>query len=134
MFRVYCRECRSSQWRCFIKKLFLKISRYSQENTCVGVSFLIKLQALRPVTLLKRDSDTGFFSCEYCEIFKNTYFEEHLRTAVTENIPCSKLENNGVIKLYFNSNFSCKCLTNKKCTRKKSEIKLLNLKEFILKN
>ena len=124
MFRVYCRECRSSQWRCSIKKLFLKISRYSQENTCVGVSFLI----------LKRDSDTGFFSCEYCEIFKNTYFEEHLRTAVTENILCSKLENNGVIKLYFNSNFSCKCLTNKKCTRKKSEIKLLNLKEFILKN
>ena len=23
------------------------------------------------------------FSCEYCEIFKNTYFEEHLRTAVS---------------------------------------------------
>ena len=22
------------------------------------------------------------FSCEYCEIFKNTYYEEHLRTAV----------------------------------------------------
>ena len=21
------------------------------------------------------------FSCDYCEIFKNTYFEEHLRTA-----------------------------------------------------
>ena len=24
------------------------------------------------------------FSCEYCEIFKNTYFEEHLRTAASE--------------------------------------------------
>ena len=23
------------------------------------------------------------FSCEYCEIFKNTYFEEHLRTAAS---------------------------------------------------
>ena len=23
------------------------------------------------------------FSCEYCEIFKNTYFEEHLRKAAT---------------------------------------------------
>ena len=24
------------------------------------------------------------FSCEYCENFKNTYFEEHLRTAASE--------------------------------------------------
>ena len=33
----------------------------------------------RPATLLKTDSNTGV-SSEYCEIFKNTYFEEHLRT------------------------------------------------------
>ena len=31
----------------------------------------------------RRDSKTGFFSCAYCEIFKSTYFEEHLRTAVS---------------------------------------------------
>ena len=24
------------------------------------------------------------FSCEYCVTFKNTYFEEHLRTAASE--------------------------------------------------
>ena len=24
------------------------------------------------------------FSCEYCKISKNTYFEEHLRTAASE--------------------------------------------------
>ena len=24
-----------------------------------------------------------FFSCEYCEIFKNTYFDEHLRMAAS---------------------------------------------------
>ena len=24
------------------------------------------------------------FSCEYCEISKNTYFEEHLRAAASE--------------------------------------------------
>ena len=39
--------------------------------------FLIKLQAFRSATLLKRDSGTGAF-CEYCEIFKNAYFEENL--------------------------------------------------------
>ena len=31
---------KSSYRRCSIKKLFLKISQYSQENTCFGVSFL----------------------------------------------------------------------------------------------
>ena len=41
------------------KKLFLKILPYSQKNTCVGVSFLIKLQTLSPVTLLKRDPNTS---------------------------------------------------------------------------
>ena len=35
--------------------------------------FLIKLQALRTVTLLKRDSNTGF-SCEIYEFFKNIFF------------------------------------------------------------
>ena len=31
--------------RCSVKKMFLEISQNSQENTCVRVSFLIKLQA-----------------------------------------------------------------------------------------
>ena len=33
-------------------------------------------------TLLKRDS-TQLFSCENCEILKNTYFEEYLRTTAS---------------------------------------------------
>ena len=28
----------------------------------------------------------SLFSYEYCKIFKSTYFEEHLRTAVSENV------------------------------------------------
>ena len=46
--------------------------------------FLIKLLALTPATLLKRDSNTGV-SNEYCEIFKNLYFEEPLPTAASDN-------------------------------------------------
>ena len=45
------------------KKLFLKISQYSQENTCDGVSFLIDLRASRPATFLERDSNTGRHLC-----------------------------------------------------------------------
>ena len=59
----------------FHKKFFSNILRHSQENTCVGVSFLIKLQAIRPVTLLKlrlkRGSNTDI-SCDYQEIYNNT--------------------------------------------------------------
>ena len=36
---------RSSHWKYSIKKLFLKISEYSQENICGGVSFQ---QSCRP--------------------------------------------------------------------------------------
>ena len=45
---------------CFVIKVLLEISQNSQENTCARDSFLIKLQAL--------------FSCEFCEISKNTFF------------------------------------------------------------
>ena len=51
-----CILSRSRHRRCSVKKVFLEIVQNSQENTCVGVSFLIKLQAsgLRPATLLKK--------------------------------------------------------------------------------
>ena len=40
----------------FRKKVFLKISLYSQENTCVG-AYLVSLES----TLLKKDSNTDIF-------------------------------------------------------------------------
>ena len=43
----------------------LTVSKILQENTCVGVSHLIKTLSL-------------VFSCEFFEIFKNTFFIEYL--------------------------------------------------------
>ena len=45
---------------CSIKEVFLKNLQSSLNNTCVRACFLIK-------------------SDEFCEVFKNTYFVEHLR-------------------------------------------------------
>ena len=56
---------RSSHSRSSIKKLFLKIGQYSLENICAGVK------------------SAQLFSSEYCEIFRNTYFEENLQTAAS---------------------------------------------------
>ena len=65
-----CSECfktRSSHWRYSIKKVFLKTSQISQENTCTRVSFLIKLQA-----------DTwlwhGCFSVNFAKFEKTPFF------------------------------------------------------------
>ena len=55
---------------CFAKKLFLEISQNSQENTCDRGSFLIKLQAGG----FKKETLAQVFSCEFCEISKNTIF------------------------------------------------------------
>ena len=54
--------------RCTVKKIFFKISRNSQKNTCVRVSSLIT----RIVT--KKDILAQVFSCEFRKIFKNTFF------------------------------------------------------------
>ena len=36
--------------------------------------FLNKIAGLRPETLLKKESLAQVFSCEFCEIFKKTFF------------------------------------------------------------
>ena len=54
-------------------------SQISQENTFVGC-------LLKACNFIKKETSTQVFSCEYCDTFKNTYFEEHLRTAASVNL------------------------------------------------
>ena len=51
----------SSQRRCSVKKVFLKISQNSKENTCARVSFLLKLQTSGLQIYQRRDSGTAVF-------------------------------------------------------------------------
>ena len=68
------------------KKLFLNISQYSEENIWVLESLLIiMLQAFRPATLWKRESNKGVFFSKYCKLSENTYLEEYVRTAAFES-------------------------------------------------
>ena len=48
------------------KKLLLKMLQNSQENTCARVNFI------------KKETLAQVFSCDFCEIFKKTFFTEHL--------------------------------------------------------
>ena len=77
---VFWRHCwpnRSSHHRCFINKLFLKISQISQKKTCVRVSCLMKLP--KAFIFIKKQTPAQAFSCEFCEIFKDTIFIVHQR-------------------------------------------------------
>ena len=38
---------------------------------------------LHAATLLKKETLTQVFFCEFCKIFNNTFFTEHLRTSVS---------------------------------------------------
>ena len=61
---------KSSHKRCSVKKVFLNISQNSQENTCLGVSFLINLQAF--------ELQHRCFPVKFAKIL-TTFFTEYLR-------------------------------------------------------
>ena len=61
-----------------------EISQNSQENICAGISFLIKLLTLYIYSFIKNKSLAQVFSCEFCEICKNTFFAEHDRATVSD--------------------------------------------------
>ena len=95
MIKWFTIQYRSNHHRCSIKIGVLKYFAIVIGKHLSLSLFLIKLQAFKPATLLKRDSNTrpatllkgdpnpGVF-CEYCEIFKNTYFKKHLQTAASD--------------------------------------------------
>ena len=64
-------------WRCSVKKMFLKILQNSHEALASKPFFLRRPATLiRPgaCNLIRIDTLTQVFSCEFCEIFKNTFF------------------------------------------------------------
>ena len=57
--------------------MFLEVWQNSEENTCARISFLKKLQA-SVYNFIKNETLAQVFSCEFCEIYKNTIFTEHV--------------------------------------------------------
>ena len=66
-------SCRSSHRRFSIKKGVLKnFAKFTGKHLCQGVLF-------NKMRLIKNETLAQAFCCEFCEIFKNTFFTEHLR-------------------------------------------------------
>ena len=60
-----------------MQKVFLKISQNAQENICA-------------CNFTKKEPLAQVFSGEFCEIFKNTFFIEHLWRLLLPFVTCCK--------------------------------------------
>ena len=65
----------------FYKKSCSEKLRKINSKTCARASFLMKLQA--SCNFINKETLAQGFSCEFCEIFKNTFFTEHLWTTAS---------------------------------------------------
>ena len=75
---------RISHRTCSLKEAVLKnFAIFTGKQLCWKLQLCLSVGA----TLLKSDSKP-LFSCEYCKIFKNTYFEEHLQTVAFVHRKC----------------------------------------------
>ena len=64
--------------RCSVKKIFLKTSQNSQENTCARVSFFNKVAAFRTATLLKKRLWHKCFPVNFAKFLRTPFFTGHL--------------------------------------------------------
>ena len=56
------------------KDIYKNFAKYLCQKTPVPESFLNKIAGLRTTNLLKKEILAQLFSCEFCEILKNTFF------------------------------------------------------------
>ena len=69
--------------RCVLSiKLFLKVSQYPQENKLQAAT-LFKRDRCFPASIYFPVYITQILSCEYCEIFRHSYFKEHPQTSAS---------------------------------------------------
>ena len=73
----------NSHGKCSMKKAVLKNSEKFTGKHQYQSLFSNKVEGLRPATLLKK-SLWHRCSCEFCEIWKSTFFTEHLWTTASE--------------------------------------------------
>ena len=76
-FKINGNICRSSRPNLLCKKVFLKISQNSQENTCTRASFLISCRR-QPAASLKKRLWHRSFPVDFVEFIRIPSFIEHI--------------------------------------------------------
>ena len=84
IFSKFCKKFKSSHQRCSKKKDAVKNFVILTEKQ-LGWSLFLKSCRTKGLQLYWKETPTQLFSCEYFEIFKNTYFKKHLWTIASVN-------------------------------------------------
>ena len=67
---------RSSHWRCSVRKVVLRnFAKFTGKHLCQSLLFN---NVPGPCNFIKKETLAQVFSCEFCEISKNTFFTEHI--------------------------------------------------------
>ena len=81
-----CRQNRSSHQRCSVEKGVLRnFAKFTGKHLCQSL-FFNKVAGLA-CNFIKKETLAQVFSCEFCEISKNTFFTEHLWTTASDKMP-----------------------------------------------
>ena len=80
---IILQRCRSSRPEVFCKRGVLRnFTKFTGKHLCQSL-FFNKVAGLRPATLLKKTL-AQVFSCEYCEIYKNTFLQRTTLMAASD--------------------------------------------------
>ena len=108
----------SNHQRCSIKKSVVKnFKKLTGKHLCQREYLFFKKNFIKKKTLAqvyRKKTNKQVFSCELCEIFKNTVFTEHLWTTASENgyvFSWSVFKPSTVLKLLEQYGFPITCAT-----------------------
>ena len=75
---------RSSHRRCSVRKgvLTRNFGKFTGKHLCQSLLFN-KVAGVKPATLIKRDSDTGFFSVNFAKFLRTPIFPEHFHATAS---------------------------------------------------
>ena len=89
LFSSVGRQFRSILWKCSMKKGVSKnFAKFTGKYLCRSVSF--NEFAGGACNFIKKENPTQVFSCEFCKVFKNSYFVEYLQTAASDSFSTIK--------------------------------------------
>ena len=64
------------------KRAHRNLRKFTAKHLCQSL-FFNKVAGLRLATLSKKKTLAQVFSCDFCEVYKNTFFTEHLWTTAS---------------------------------------------------
>ena len=92
---------RSGHSQMFFKKKFFKKLENFYREACVSESFLIKLQAPTTAALLKKDSNTAFFSLKFAKLLRIPCFTNISSSESFRYPACNFIKKDPPVKMFF---------------------------------